>query len=68
MSRKFKIFILTIFLLYGCEYKPIYSNKLDNNFSIENINFKGDMEINNLVNRKLKRYQNQIASKNLILM
>ena len=35
MSRKFKILILTIFLLYGCEYKPIYSNKLDNNFSIE---------------------------------
>ncbi len=63
MIRKFKIFILTIFLLYGCEYKPIYSNSLDNNFSIEKLDFSGEIEINNLVNRKLQRYQNQTASK-----
>ena len=63
MSRKFKIFIIAILLLYGCEYKPIYSNKSDNNFSIKEINFNGEIEINNLINRKLIRYQNQTASK-----
>tara|TARA_B100000287_G_C20571612_1_gene756760 strand:- start:690 stop:1148 length:459 start_codon:yes stop_codon:yes gene_type:complete len=63
MIRNIKIFILTIFLLYGCEYEPIYSNKLGNNFSIEKINYNGEIGINNLINRKLERYKNIPISK-----
>ena len=59
MIRKFIILILSTFLLYSCDYKPIYLNKSDINFSIENINYKGNNEINNIVNTKLKRYKNR---------
>ncbi len=57
MLRKIVIFIISSFLLYSCDYKPIYSNKSNINFSIEEINFIGNPEINNLINRKLKKYQ-----------
>ena len=57
MLRKIVIIIISSFLLYSCDYKPIYSNKSDINFSIEEINFIGNPEINNLINRKLKKYQ-----------
>ena len=58
MIRKFIILILSTFLLYSCDYKPIYLNKSDINFSIENVNYKGNNEINNIVDTKLKRYKN----------
>ena len=56
--RKF-LYILTFipFLLLGCEYTPIYSNKDNFNFKIENIDFTGDEEINNLIDKKLKKYK-----------
>ena len=57
MLRKIVIIIISSFLLYSCDYKPIYSNKSNINFSIEEINFIGNPEINNLINRKLKKYQ-----------
>lgn len=63
MIRKIIISILLTFLLYSCDYKPIYSNISENNFSIEEISFNGDLEINNLINKKLKRYQNQNSLK-----
>jgi len=63
MIRKLIIFILSTFLLYSCDYKPIYSNKSDTNFFIESINFKGEAEINNLISKKLKRYQKRNSSK-----
>ena len=62
MIRKLIIFILSTFFLYSCDYKPIYSNKSDTNFFISDINFEGNAEINNVINKKLKRYQ-KVASK-----
>ena len=62
MIRKFIILILSTFLLYSCDYKPIFSNKSDTNFFISDINFEGNAEINNVINKKLKRYQ-KVASK-----
>tara|TARA_B100001057_G_C22851821_1_gene951240 strand:- start:1452 stop:1910 length:459 start_codon:yes stop_codon:yes gene_type:complete len=63
MIRKIKIFILLSFFLYGCDYKPIYSDKSNNSFSIEQVDFLGDVEINNLISKKLKRYQNKNVAK-----
>ena len=56
--KKYIYILLVPFLLLNCDYKPIYSKKNNTNFSIEKIGFKGDKEINNLVNKKLKKYQN----------
>lgn len=45
-----KIFIMFLFLISSCGYKPIYSNQNINNLTFSKIEFNGD----NLINRKLK--------------
>ena len=57
MRKYFYIFIFIPFLILGCDYTPIYSNKDNYNFFIEKIDYSGDAEINNLIDKKLKKYQ-----------
>ena len=57
MRKYFYIFIFIPFLMLSCDYSPIYSSKDNYNFFIEKINFSGDAEINNLIDKKLKKYQ-----------
>ena len=57
MRKYIYIFILIPFLISNCDYSPIYSNKDNYNFFIEKIDFSGDAEINNLIDKKLKKYQ-----------
>ncbi len=57
MRKYIYIFIFIPFLILGCEYSPIYSNKDNFGFFIEKIEFSGDAEINNLIDKKLKKYQ-----------
>ena len=57
MKKILNILIFIPFLFLGCQYTPIYSNKDKFNFKIENIDFTGDVEINNLIDKKLKKYQ-----------
>ena len=57
MRKYIYIFILIPFLISNCDYSPIYSNKNNYNFFIEKIEFSGDAEINNLIDKKLKKYQ-----------
>ena len=63
MIRKIIILILSTFLLSSCDYTPIYSQKSSINFSINKLNFSGNNEINSVINRKLKRYQNESSNK-----
>lgn len=57
MRKYFYIFIFIPFLMLSCDYSPIYSSKNNYNFFIEKIDFSGDPEINNLIDKKLKKYQ-----------
>ena len=66
MKKYIYIILIPLFLL-SCEYTPIYSNKNDYNFSIEKINFEGNSEINNLVEKKLIRFQNRNVNKKFII-
>jgi len=66
MKKYIYIILVPLFLL-SCEYTPIYSNKNDYNFSIEKINFEGNSEINNLVEKKLIRFQNRNVNKKFII-
>ena len=52
MKKILNILIFIPFLFLGCQYTPIYSNKDKFNFKIENIDFTGDVEINNLIDKK----------------
>ena len=66
MKKYIYIILVPLFLL-NCEYTPIYSNKNDYNFSIEKINFEGNSEINNLVEKKLIRFLNRNVNKKFII-
>ena len=57
MRKYIYIFIFIPFLVLSCDYSPIYSNQDNYNFFIEKIEFSGDAEINNLIDKKLKKYQ-----------
>ena len=53
--------ILTFFLLFSCGFEPIYSQKkLDSNynFTIENIGFSGNNNINQYLKNNLVEYTN----------
>lgn len=51
-----KILIIALFLiLNGCGYSSIYSES-NNKFTIVNLDFKGDREINNFLKSKFQRY------------
>ena len=56
--KKYIYIVLIPLLLFSCEYTPIYSNKNYYDFSIEKINFNGDSEINNLIKKRLIKFQN----------
>lgn len=57
--------MLCFFILCGCGYTPIYSQKnINTNFSINNLVFEGDRYINNFININLKRYSNSQKIRN----
>ena len=60
MIKPKKIFILlTLFLFFlSCGYTPIFSKK-DVNFSIENIEFSGDIDVNRNISNALFSYKNK---------
>ena len=49
MFRKTYLLIFITFLLNHCGFTPLYSNKVNNNFSIVDLTMKGDRIINNYI-------------------
>ena len=68
MKKFFYILIFIPFLILGCKYTPIYSNKDNFNFKIENIQFNGDAEINNLIDKKLRKYKQTKSDKKISIL
>jgi outer membrane lipopolysaccharide assembly protein LptE/RlpB len=58
MIKKNIIIIFLILLLNGCGFTPIYLNKNDVKFSIEQVNFSGDRDLNNFLKMNLDQYKN----------
>tara|TARA_B100000989_G_scaffold298622_1_gene288788 strand:- start:16 stop:474 length:459 start_codon:yes stop_codon:yes gene_type:complete len=52
--NKILIIFFTIFVLNGCSYEPILSNK-NYDFKINKINITGDKKINEIINNSLKK-------------
>ena len=67
MNKKNIIIISLIFFLNNCGFTPIYLNDNNVNFSIQQINYLGDREINNFLNASLNNYKN-IDSDNKIFI
>jgi|TARA_B110000037_G_C16734065_1_gene348308 hypothetical protein len=68
MKKNFYIFLLLLFLS-SCGYEALYSikNKDNYNFSISDLNFIGDREINVKIKDKLNNYTLKQKEKNFIL-
>ena len=63
--KKYIYIILIPLLFLSCDYKPIYSKKNNYNFMIEKIDLNGDREINNLIDKKLKKYRTAKSEKKI---
>ena len=51
--------ILLILFLGGCGYSPVFNNSGDKNFQIIVEKLNGDKKVNNLLKRKLKKYNTE---------
>ena len=59
MIKKNIIIISLIFMLNSCGYTPIYLKNTNVNFSIEEINYTGDRELNNFLKTNLYQYKDK---------
>jgi outer membrane lipopolysaccharide assembly protein LptE/RlpB len=62
MIKKFTI-VIALIILTGCGFTPMHSKKNNNNFSIEQINFSGERELNNFLRIGLTRYKSSSDKK-----
>jgi len=58
MFKKKNLLIFFILFLTNCGFYPIYSQNNNVNFSIEEIKYKGDRDINNFLKINLNKYKN----------
>ena len=58
MIKKNIIIISLILFLNSCGFTPIYLNKNDVKFSIEQVNYSGDRDLNNFLKMNLDQYKN----------
>ena len=59
MIRKNIIFLFLIFFLTNCGFTPVYLNNTNVNFSVEQVNYTGDRELNNFLKTKLNKLKNE---------
>ena len=59
MIKKNIIIVSLILFLNGCGFTPIYLKKNDIKFSIEQVNYSGDRDLNNFLKINLDQYKNE---------
>ena len=57
--KKSIIVLSLIFFLSNCGFAPIYQKSTNVNFSIEQISYLGDRELNNFLKTNLSKYKNK---------
>ena len=62
MIKKFTT-VIALIILTGCGFTPMHSKKNNTNFSIEQINFSGERELNNFLKIGLTRYKSSSDKK-----
>ena len=61
------IFISLIFLLASCGFSPIYIKSTNSDFSIENVIYNGDRELNNFLKTNLIQYKNEKSNNKIYI-
>ena len=59
MIKKKIAIISLIFFLTNCGFSPIYTKNADVNFSIENVIYTGDRDLNDFLRPNLNQYKNE---------
>ena len=59
MIRKNIIILSLIFFLTNCGFTPFYLNNTNVNFSVEQVNYTGDRELNNFLKTNLNKLKNE---------
>ena len=59
MIKKNILIISLLIFLSNCGFTPIYQNNKNINFSIEQVNYTGDRELNNFLKKILNQYKNE---------
>ena len=59
MIRKNIIFLSLIFFLTNCGFTPVYLKNTNVNFSVEQVNYTGDRELNNFLKTNLNQLSNK---------
>jgi hypothetical protein len=59
MIKKNIIIVCLILFLNSCGFTPIYLKKNDIKFSIEQVNYSGDRDLNNFLKINLDQYKNE---------
>jgi len=67
MLKKNIIIISIIFFLANCGFVPFYLNNPDANFSIEQVNYLGDRELNNFLKTNLDKYKNNKSNNKIFI-
>ena len=63
MIKKSILYISLIFFLTSCGFTPIYLKNTNVNFSIEQVTYEGDRDLNNFLKTNLNQYKNKNANK-----
>jgi len=58
MMKKNILYISLIFFFTSCGFSPIYLKNTDVNFSIEQVTYTGDRDLNNFLRTNLSQYKN----------
>jgi len=62
MIKKNILYITLIFFFTGCGFAPIYLKNTNINFSIEQVTYEGDRDLNNFLKTNLNQYKNKDAN------
>ena len=65
--KKNIIFISLIFFLTHCGFSPVYVKNTNINFSIEDINYKGDRDLNNFIKTNLDQYKDNKSDRKILI-
>jgi len=58
MMKKNILYISLIFFFTSCGFSPIYLKNTDVNFSIEQVTYTGDRDLNNFLRTNISQYKN----------
>ena len=67
MIKKHIVLISLIFFLTHCGFSPIYIKNTNTNFSIENVDYQGDRDLNNFLKINLDQYKDKKSDRKILI-